>query len=425
MAWPAKLAVFYPHPGNSLSTANVVLAIALLAAATGSAVMLRRRAPYLLVGWLWYLGTLVPVIGLIQVGGQGHADRYTYFPQLGILLALCWGIADLARGWPRIASAIAAATALVLAVTTWQQLSTWKDSVTLWQHDIDVTGGNRLAWYDLGSARQERNDPKAAAECYSQALRYGDAVPLFPSQAQLLLSLGYVLQLAGRLDDAIEQFEMLCRIDPDANSHAYLGNALFKRHQLKPAAEHLEESLRLAPDQAEVCCTLGKIEGMLGQPDKARDWFAKAVEIQPTFAGGYCGLGIVLFQQNHLADAQIQLNKALRCDKQYGQAHYYLGKVLATRRDLDNAAVHLEEAARLDPGAAPLWYDLGQVCARQGRLEVAANSLARAFELDPRSKQYQTGLATALDELVKAGKTDVARQIQQRVQRATAARTGP
>jgi pentatricopeptide repeat protein len=382
--WPGGLAAYYPHPGNALSSGSVIASVALLAGVTVATVLLRKRAPYLLTGWLWFLGALVPVVGFVQVGGQARADRYTYIPQIGMLVAVCWCVADLARAWPRLAVAAAVAAAVALAAVTMEQIETWRDSVAVWQHDIDVTGGNRLAWYNLGSAREEKNDADAAARCYREATRYGDAVPLFPSEPQLLISLGNALEKSGRLDAAVEQYQAVCRAAPDWSlARNYLANALLQQGDVTGAAQHFEESLRLAPGQVDVCCTLGQIAADRGMLEVARNWFTKAREIAPDCAAAYCGLGETMVRQGHYRDAVDPLNEAIRRDASSARAHYYLGKALR----------------------------------EGGDLESAAGCYVRALELEPRSREYRTALSGVLDGLVKAGKAEVARRILERMQR--------
>ena len=144
----------------------------LLVALTYGAIRLRTRAPYLLAGWLWYLGTLVPVIGIIQVGSQAYADRYSYFPQIGLLLALCWGVADVAGAYARWMLGAAAVVAMALAVTTREQVGVWQDSVKLWKHALEVTFSTATGEMNLGTALEERKDLAGAAACFRRAIAY-------------------------------------------------------------------------------------------------------------------------------------------------------------------------------------------------------------------------------------------------------------
>jgi tetratricopeptide (TPR) repeat protein len=393
--WPVGMAAYYPHPGGGLSPGAAVASAACLAVVTGVAVGTRRRAPYLLAGWLWYLGTLVPVIGLVQVGSQARADRYTYFPQVGVLLAACWGAADLARGRPLVAFAAAAAAAAALAAVTRAQVPVWHDSVTLWQNDVRVTGGNRLACYDLGSALAERNDYPGAADCYRRAFAYANVLPLNPSQPQLHLSLGDALQKAGRLAEATEQFEALCRAAPrSAPAHVYLGKVLLEQGELGGAAAHLEEAARLAPGQADVYCCLGHIAVGRNDPAGATTWFEQALRVEPGCAPAHCGLGLVLLRQQHLDEALAHMDEAVRCDRTSAEAHLFRGKVLAARGDADGAALSFANAEDLDRDSAAIRAEL------EGALRalVAAGKAERAAQIRARPRALvgrQTGGAAA------------------------------
>src|SRR5262245_13872027 len=153
MFWPAKLAVFYPHPEHRLPTWEISVALTALLGITAAAFVLRQKAPYFITGWLWYLGTLVPVIGLVQVGWQGHADRYTYLPQLGLYIAITWAVADLTASWRLQRIALGTAAVLILGVLTWitcLQTSYWRDSQTLFTHTLAVTHNNDVALNNLG-----------------------------------------------------------------------------------------------------------------------------------------------------------------------------------------------------------------------------------------------------------------------------------
>src|SRR5260370_17360465 len=153
LVWAGKLAVFYPHPENRLPLPEIILALAILIAATAAAFILRKKGPYLVTGWLWYLGMLVPVIGLVQVGWQGHADRYTYLPQIGLYFLLTWAVADLTAGWRRQRDIWSASAAVIISALSWlacTQTSYWRDSETLFTPPLAVTSNNDVAENNLG-----------------------------------------------------------------------------------------------------------------------------------------------------------------------------------------------------------------------------------------------------------------------------------
>jgi tetratricopeptide (TPR) repeat protein len=207
--WPADLAVFYPHPGTSLSLAEVLGAALLLAALTAGAVALRRKAPYLLVGWLWFLITLLPVIGFVQVGVQALADRYTYIPFIGPFVAVVWGASALASRWRPLAlalRAVAAAVLLSLALAAAAQTRHWKDSETLYLHAIAVTRDNPLARNNLGDYYNDMGRPADALRHLSEAVR------IDPTKSEYYVNQGRSLMILGRLGEAEQQFRHALRL---------------------------------------------------------------------------------------------------------------------------------------------------------------------------------------------------------------------
>lgn len=212
MIWPVKLAVFYPHPHNGLPHWEIILSVALLAAITASALALRKRHPYIVTGWLWYLVMLVPVIGLIQVGLQGHADRYTYLPQIGLYLLVSWAIAEVA-GSLRIRRQVLAIVAVVviaaLSSRAWIQTSYWRDSETLWRHALAVTSNNDVAQDNLGIALFGRGQMKEAVAHWRKSLE------LHPDNANIINNLGMARAEEGRISEAIALWEKALALQRD------------------------------------------------------------------------------------------------------------------------------------------------------------------------------------------------------------------
>jgi tetratricopeptide (TPR) repeat protein len=338
--WPVGMAVHYSHPVAGLPPALAAGSAVLLAALTAGAVALRRRAPYLLAGWLWFLGTLVPVIGLVQVSDQARADRYTYFPQIGVLLAACWAAADLARARPRVALAAGAVAAGALAITTRSQLPAWHDSVALWEHSRKVTGPNFVALTELGQSYAERGQSREAAECYRDLLR------LYPDSVRAHLDLGSQLARLHEFDQAADEFRaaIALRVD-DAPAHTYLGNVLASRGKLKEAKQEHETALRLDPGSGEAYCNLGSVELRLQDPAAAEGCFRRAVQLNPQLAAGWCGLGDALIQLGRFDESVPPLREALRLNPQFEPASALLGRVLKVRLEA--------ESRRTRPGATP------------------------------------------------------------------------
>jgi len=286
--WPTRLAVFYPHPDNTLAIWEVILAIGFLLAITVAAIVFRRERPYLFTGWFWYLGMLVPVIGLVQVGEQGHADRYTYLPHIGLFLLAVWLAADVTavrQSRSRFAVATAVVIVVALAWAAFIQTSYWRNSETLWTHALAVTSDNDFAHNNLGYLCVDRGELDKAISHFETALRirssrmdthynvgsafvqmnladalarkgqsdkamvhYEEAIKLEPNYADAYYNRGNVLFAKGRIDEAIADWEKTLQIQPnDADAHTCLGNALLRQGSLKEAIAHYEKALALAP----------------------------------------------------------------------------------------------------------------------------------------------------------------------------------
>jgi tetratricopeptide (TPR) repeat protein len=245
MFWPARLAVFYPHPENRLPIWEISLALIVLVGITAAAFLLRKKAPYFVTGWLWYLGMLLPVIGLVQVGWQGHADRYTYLPQIGLYIAITWAVTDLTRSWrfQRIGlGAVALVIVGVLSWRSWLQTFYWRDSETLFTHALAVTTNNDVA----------------------------------------LNNLGIIFLDKGQLDDAISKLQAAIDLRPENGpAHDNLAKALLRKGQVTQAMVHYRKFLEIEPENVEARNTLGTALIQQGKLREAIDQWQEALAIQP------------------------------------------------------------------------------------------------------------------------------------------------
>jgi protein O-mannosyl-transferase len=266
MFWPAHLAAFYPHPENRLPVSEIILATAILVAITGMAFVLRRTRPYFIVGWLWYLGMLLPVIGVLQIGMQGHADRYTYLPQIGLYLLLTWAIGDLLRSLRYRRSVLVIGAAIVLVALTRRaqsQMPNWRDSETLWRHALAVTSNNHVAHNNLAVLLQRRGQLDEAISHYRQALSIrsnSGQARHYLGLARTHSNLGSVLLRKGQIDEAIAECEAALKLRPAyADAHTNLGNALLQRGFVEQAIVHYEQALQTAPASAPALNNLAQI----------------------------------------------------------------------------------------------------------------------------------------------------------------------
>ena len=275
MFWPAKLAVFYPHPEHRLSTSEISVALMILIGITAAAFVLRKKVPYLITGWLWYLGMLVPVIGLVQVGWQGHADRYTYLPQIGVYIAITWAMADLTSSWrvQRIALSIAAVlTVGALTWIAWLQTSYWRDSETLFTHTLAVTANNDVALNNLGILFLEKGQLDDAISNLQAA------IDLRPENGPAHDNLAKALLQKGRVAEAMVHYRKFLEIEPEnVEARNILGTALIQQGRPAEAIAQWQEALAIQPNNGNAASNLAWVFATCPE-DSIRDG-ARAVEL--------------------------------------------------------------------------------------------------------------------------------------------------
>jgi len=307
MIWPANLALAYHHPGK-LPLWQVAGVAALLIAVTLGVFALRKRSPYLVVGWLWYLVMLVPVLGLIQVGGQAHADRYTYLPQIGLSLAATWGVVNFARFWRYHGAILGAAAAIIisaLALRAADQVWYWHDSERLWRHTLAVTTENDVAHLGLG---------------------------------QLLLD-------QNRLDDAISELQIVVARHPnDVDARLKLANALSeKKGRMNDAIAQYEAAAKIGAPDPDVETTLANLLLEQGRMEEAIRYYREVVRLQPSSALAHYNLAVGLHRDRRLSEAILHYKAALQIDPKYPDADSFLGRALLENGQEDEAKIHLEK----------------------------------------------------------------------------------
>ena len=325
MIWPHNLAVYYPYSGSVpvWQAAGAGLALICL---TVLFMWTARKRPYLAVGWLWYLGTLVPVIGLVQVGSQAMADRYTYLPLVGLFMALAWGVPSLLAGWHHRQSILAvSATVLLVSFTacTWLQLRHWQNSITLFQHTLQVTTNNHFAHNNLGVALAHDGRVSEAIKHYSEALR------IKPEAFEVHNNLANVLAAKGSVDEAIEHYYEALRLEPDYDkAHNNLGNALASKGKVEEAIQHYSEAIKISPDYARAHYNLGNVLTAQGSVDEAIQHYYEALRILPDWAGAHNNLGVSLEKSGKLKEAIDHYHEALRISPDYARARNNLERAM-------------------------------------------------------------------------------------------------
>ena len=360
--WPEDLSVLYPHPGHWPAW-QVGGALGLLGFVTVTAILLRRRMPFVIVGWLWFVGMLVPVIGLVQVGIQSMADRYTYLPSLGIFVALVWSAGALVERLPQLRLPVAVTLALAVgagALLTTLQVGIWANSETLFRRAVQVTEKNYLAYNNLG----------------------------------------FYLSRQGRMDEAMTNYEASLRINPNyADARNNLGHALAERKQFAEAIGHYRTALRTSPNNVEIHNNLGNALAETGDSEGALAEYRFVLERNPEHADAHNNLGIALAMKGQLDEAIAHFNRALRAKPTDAGAHGNLGNAFAAQRKFEEALVHYREALRLSPNDAQSRNNLGNVLTELGRFDEAATNYVEALRLKADNPEAHFNYGCALVRL--------------------------
>ncbi len=397
MFWPTRLAAFYPRPVE-LPAWEVAGDAFLLAAITFAAWRLLPRHPYFTIGWLWYLGTLVPVIGLVQVGDQARADRYTYIPLVGIFIILAWGATEVVRSEHAV-GVLAAAVCSACAALTWFQIQHWRNSETLFRHALDVTAGNYIAYNGVGLVLRNQGKVDEAVPYYLSALRSR------PTFSDARVNLGDARIAQGRADEALTETLEALRLKPDSPiAHANLGAALNKLGRKDEALMHYREAIRLNPNSAVARCGFGMILYDQGQKDQALEELREAIRIKPDYADGHYDLGWLLAQLGRVDEAAIQFEEAVRLHPADAEAHFNLGNALGDQGKLADAMDQFSAAIRLKPNYANAHLNLGKAMAMSGQLDASIAQFQEALRLDPELAEARENLADALSLRREAAK---------------------
>ena len=392
--YPLGLAAFYPRPGLDLPMWRIGGAFLILLSVTVTVCFWRRRCPYLLVGWLWYLGILVPMIGLVQVGIGAMADRFTYLPQIGLCIAVVWGLTNICRSSRRhrwVCGVTSALVLLVLMGCAWRQTSFWRDSETLWTHVLACTSGNNLAHNSLGAALAGRGEVDEAIQHYRQALEIN------PRFAEAHANLGVALAGRGEVDEAIQHYRQALEINPRFAEPQYnLGNALAGLRRIDEAVTHYRKALEINPCYAEAHNNLGVVLAGRGEVDEAIQHYRQALEINPYYAEAHNNLGGVLAGRGEVDEAIQHYRQALEIKPYDAEPQYNLGNALAGLRRIDEAVTHYRKALEINPRHAGTHNNLGIVLAGRGEVDEAIQHYRQALEINPHYAEAHKNLAWLL-----------------------------
>jgi protein O-mannosyl-transferase len=423
MLWPTNLGAFYPF--EALSGWWVAASVLGLLVISVLAIRLVRRYPDFLIGWLWYLITLLPVIGLIQVGGKSRADRFTYVPLIGIFITLAWGIPRLLSRWRYRDITLQTAIGILfclLIIASRNQVYFWQSDLSLWEHTAQIADSSYFAHHNLGIALIDRGDIHGGIHQYAEALRINptsaethnalgevlskegrldealtecrEALRYRPGFAAAHSNLGAVLAKQGKLEAAISEFREALRIEPGNAAILYnMGFALADQGKLEEAVIQFREALRINPAYAEAYNRLGNVLLTLGKEDEAIAQYTKALQFDPGLADAHNNFGVALMNQHRDNEAIAHFEEALRINPQFMQAHNNLGLVLMNQHQPDQAVEHFNEALRIMPGQPDVISNLGIAlldCNRQSEAIACFTEALRINPADPKARQYLT-----------------------------------
>ena len=360
MIWPSKLAVFYPHPFDKLPTWQVVASALLLLTVTVAVIWFARSRKYLTVGWLWFLGTLVPVIGLVQVGAQAMADRYAYLTLIGLFIMIAWGLPDLLAKWryrKMTLGTLALVGLLTFSVCTRLQLRHWRNNKALFEHAINVTGDNFVMNNNYAN----------------------------------------VLKKMGQVEKAIDYFYKALRIRPDSPEvHNNLGNALHNLDRTDEAIKHYKKALELRPNFAETHYNLAVALAAQGKTNEAIGEYRRALRFRPDNVDTLSNLGFELAQMGNVNEAIEYYRKALEIEPENVIAHGRLGLALAGAEKIDEAIEQFQIVLKAHPDDVEMYCNMGILLEQQGKIEKAIRAYRRALQFEPDYTKAQNLLKAIL-----------------------------
>ena len=416
--WPSHLVLYYPiaeHPWW-----QIIGSMLLLAALSWAALVRFRRAPYLAVGWFWFAGMLVPVIGVIQVGGQAFADRYTYLPLVGLFIAAAWGVPGLLPArWNRAAvlGIASGAVVVVLVAVSWVQVGYWKDSQTIFRRTLSFTSGNWLMKNNLGTALID------AGKIDEAMVQFREDILLRPDYPNAHYNLGVVLSARGRQEEALAEIREALRLQPDfPEARDTLGNMLAALGKSDEAAIQLREALRFKPDYPEARNDLGNLLLGAGKLDEAMTHYREALRLKPDYPEAHVNLGNILARLNKPDEAVLHYREAIRLRPDFPEAHGNLGNALVPLGLQEEAVVHYREAIRLRPEFVEAHYNLGNLLAARGNVEEAIDQFSAVLRIRPDLAEAHERLAILLKQ---RGRMEEARRHVEEAQRLRGSGSAP
>jgi len=360
MLYPNRLGLLYPLSPETLAPYKPILAALILIAITAAIIYFARKKRYLATGWLWYLGTLVPVIGIVQVGTQSMADRYTYIPLIGIFMIIAWSAAEFTQKFKKTKPLLAIPAViiiLVLTLCTRAQVKVWNSSISLFEHTIKVTDGNFILHNNLAKAFLARGDIDQAI------LNCNKAIEIKPDYAEPHCNLAKSLYMQGDLEKAIQLCQLAIELNPDlAVAHYNLANGYREQGKFELAVTHYTKAVELIPDYFEALSNLGLLLRQLGRYDQALIHQQTVINLRPDHIA-YFNLGSTFFSKGDLPQAITNLKQSLQLNPNWPNAHYMIGNVYYVQTQYELAITHWKEAVTLSPKSFTVLKNLTMILA--------------------------------------------------------------
>ncbi len=384
MIWPANLAVLYPHPGPSplwQSAGGALVVVAMTAICT----MTAKRFPYLAVGWFWFVGTLVPVIGIVQIGGQGWADRYTYIPLIGLFIMVAWGVPEFLKSWRHRKEAFVVSSALILSslsIVTWIQVGYWRTSFTLFDHTLEATTNNYYIHCCRGAAYANLgNDTKAISD-------FNKAIEINPEYVDAYSFRAISYGALGSQNQAISDYDKVLEVNPeDAATYNNRGVAYAKLGNNSRAISDYDRAIEIAPGNAEFYNDRGIAQEAIGNPGKAISDYDRAIAIDPRNARAYNNRGLAHRSLGNDRHAIADFDRAIEIDPKYPDAYNNRGVAYAKLGNNTQAISDFNEAIEIDPRDASAFYNRGASHHKLGHDDQAIDDLKTAAELGSKEAQ--------------------------------------
>jgi tetratricopeptide (TPR) repeat protein len=394
MVYPSRLAILYPYPSGGPGLLRLIGAIVMLGIISAGAIFAFRKRRYLIIGWLWYLGTLVPVIGLVKVGSQAMADRYTYIPLIGIFIIIAWGAKEFLSRLPHLKivfGAFASILFIALLISTRMQVNHWKDTSTLYEHTLKVTENNFVILSHYGNTLKEDGRIEEAIDYCRKSLRVN------PDYAGAHNNLGNALLSQDKVEEAIDHFQQAVQLSPDlTEAHYNLGVAFAALGKIEQAIDHYQQALKLNPDDVVTHNNMAILLGKCGKVEEAIAHCHRILQIDPSNVNAYNNLGHVFVSLGKVEQGIGYYQKALQIKPDFAQVHFKLGTALVSLGKLEQAIDHFQQVLKFKPDYIDAHNNLGVVLGEIGEFEQAVEHYKQALQLNPDYASAHNNLAWVL-----------------------------